>query len=58
MTGQVDATNDYLELVELAKANISGPLRRKFITDAQHRLVDRLLQRGLIAPEDVADLEM
>ena len=58
MTGQVDATNDYLELVELAKANTSGPLRRKFITDAQHRLVDRLLQRGLIAPEDVADLEM
>ncbi len=58
MTGQIQTTNDYLELIELAKANISGPLRRTFIANAQHRLVDRLLKRGLIAPEDVVDLEM
>lgn len=60
MTGQSDAdSEEYLvELVELAKANISGSLRRRFIAQAQHRLVDRLQKRGLIAPEDVVDLEM
>ena len=58
MTGQIQTTDDYLELIELAKANISGHLRRTFIANAQHRLVDRLLERGLIAPEDVVDLEM
>lgn len=58
MTGHTTTTQDYLELVELAKANISGQMRRRFIADAQHRLVDRLLKRGLIAPEDVMDLQM
>lgn len=61
MTGHTittDIADNYLELVELAKANISGSLRRRFIEKAQHRLVDRLLQRGLIAPEDVIDLAM
>ena len=59
MAGQMDPTSeDYLELVELAKANISGSLRRRFIAEAQHKLVDRLRERGLIAPEDVVDLQM
>jgi len=48
----------YQQLAELARANVSGPMGRKLVTQAQHDLVSRMLKKGLISEEDASDLRM
>lgn len=51
-------TQIFQDLVELAKANVSGPLGRQIVSRAQHDLVDRMQQKGLITEQDASDLKM
>ena len=48
----------YQKLVELARANVSGPMGRKLVVQAQHDLVNSMLKKGLIDEEDALDLKM
>jgi len=45
-----------IELAELAKANISGPIQREVIADAQKRLVMKLRQNGSLSPAEAESL--
>lgn len=45
----------YKELAELVKANVSGPVGRKMVSDAQKRLVNKMEQNGVVT-EDEADV--
>ncbi len=42
----------YLELAELARSNVSGPVRREMIAAAQKRLVRRLQDTGIVSDEE------
>lgn len=46
----------HLEFAELIRANISGPVKQQLISQAQRRLVDRLVATGAITVADADDL--
>lgn len=48
----------YQRLAELARANVTGAMGRKLVIQAQHELVDKMLQKGLIDLDDANDLKM
>ena len=53
-----DDSDLYQRLAELARANVSGPMGRKLVAQAQHDLVDSMLKKGLIDEQDATDLKM
>lgn len=46
----------YLELAELVRANVSGPVRQKIVASAQKRLVQKLEDNGVLSKEEADGL--
>jgi len=42
----------FIELAELIKANVSGPVKKNLIADAQRRLLKRLKANGVISDKE------
>jgi len=55
---QQDKVNLFQDLIELARANVSGPMGKKLVSKAQHNLVENMQKKGLISEEDALDLKM
>lgn len=49
---------EYLELAELAKANVSGHFRQQMIRKAQRNLLKQMTAKGLITDQDETELSM
>jgi len=45
-----------IELAELARANISGPIQREVIAAAQKRLLTKLRRNGALSPTEAEAL--
>ena len=57
-TASASTYQTYQKLAELARANVSGPVGRKLVMQAQHELVESMLSKGLIKEEDANELKM
>ena len=58
MNGNDRQGDSYEKFAELARANVSGPIGKQLVRDAQHQLVDRLKERGLLSEADAENLKM
>lgn len=45
-------TKSFVELAELIRANVSGPVKEQMIIKAQQRLVEKLKQRGVLSLDE------
>lgn len=48
----------YIELAELVRANLNGPMKRKMTIRSQQRLVKRLQQSGVLSIQEAQDLRI
>ena len=48
----------YIELAELVRANVSGPVKRTMVAKAQKRLVNKLLKNGELSIEEADALSV
>ncbi|MBI2009818.1 MAG: hypothetical protein HYS86_01435 [Candidatus Chisholmbacteria bacterium] len=58
MNGTDSQRASYERFAELARANVSGPIGKKLVMEAQHQLIDKMRQRGLLTEEDAENLKM
>lgn len=48
----------YVELAELVHANVSGPMEKKLVADAQKKLVKKLEEHGALSSEEADGLNV
>lgn len=42
----------YIQLAQLVRANVSGPVKREMISKAQNRLINNLRKRGALDADE------
>ena len=48
----------YIELAELVRANVSGPVKHRMVAKAQKRLVQRMRRNGTLSDDEAEALSM
>ena len=48
----------YIELAELVRANVSGPVKHRMVANAQKRLVQRMRRNGTLSDDEAESLSM
>ena len=48
----------YIELAELVRANVSGPVKHRMVARAQKRLVQRMKRNGTLSNDEAEALSM
>lgn len=48
----------YVELAELVRANVSGPMKHKMVADAQRKLVEKLQRNGVVSDKEADALSV
>ena len=51
-------SDQYVELAELARANVAGPVGREIVASAQKRLLEKMKANGTLSQEDADALSM
>lgn len=48
----------YIELAELVRANVAGPVKQAMVAKAQKRLVSKLRQNGVLSVDEAEALSV
>ncbi len=48
----------YVELAELVRSNVSGPMKKKMVADAQRKLIEKMQRNGVVSDEEADALSI